>query len=308
MRGKFGKYLLSMGAAVAALAILVPSVSAFEGHTLDIKAHLTVPATKIARLATSQEICYAKKHLGANIPADPNPPGVTTWNNIPVNTCVVWIVTIFVTNPLDYTMKSVNIYDQFNDNVAIALMGASQGTATITQGNCVNLWQVGDLAPGSDACLTLIVWTKCERSDNCDQWWDWNDDAWHWDWDWHPCWYNNSDWCGQWNDFNWTWNSWKDCWQNWDNGGFDSNITGTLGGDCAPSCGCGNDCGTDWHNKCTQEFTCPGTYYLNKSGIVMNWHYYNQDGHLVAGSYTGGPFLCVNVYQPTTPPGPPCGH
>ena len=311
MKRKFGKYLLAIGIMLMVVMVAVPSVSAFEGHMVDIKAHETIPATKMARLASDTEICYAEKHLGVNIPPDPNPPGVTAWDNIPLNTCVAWIVTIFVQNPLDYTMKNIVINDQFDDNVEMAVMGASQyqGTINISQGNYLNSWYVGDLAPGSGACLTLIVWTKCVTDDNCDENWDWNDNSWHWDWDWRSCW-GNADWCGNWSDFGWTYQNWKDhgCYSSLDNNSsanfslaassiqllagiiekVNDKFTVLNRDNVNQSISYCEAC--DHH--CHQEFDGRGKYNLNKSGINMGW----KDINGVQHSYSGGPYLQITVY------------
>lgn len=151
--------------AILAMMLVVtafPVVSAFEGAKVNVSASETIPATKVIRLATCDEITYAKDILGADIPCAANPEGVTEWDYIPARTCVVWVVTLGVMNPLDYTMTKVIVRDQFNANVGIAVMN---GTGTVTPPNQLSEWNIGNMAPGDEACLELIVWTRDTGAD-----------------------------------------------------------------------------------------------------------------------------------------------
>ncbi|MBN1367170.1 MAG: hypothetical protein JW967_04520 [Dehalococcoidales bacterium] len=153
--------------AILALILVVtavPSVLAFEGYSVNVKAQETIPATKAVRLATVEEISLANS-FGAGIPSGGNPAGVTQWDSIPSQTCIAWVVTIGLMNPLDYQMNGVMVYDQFNEHVGIAVISASQGMVNIAPPNQLAGWNVGSLAPGADACLSLIVWTRCEEGD-----------------------------------------------------------------------------------------------------------------------------------------------
>jgi hypothetical protein len=159
MKRKINKYLLLSGIIVTILAVVVPSVAAYEGHAIDVKAHDTIPVTKEVRLATRLEINnYLPSACNSGVY---NPAAVTTWNNIPANTSVAWIVNMYVKNSLDYTMYNIKIFDEFNENVKIKVISASTGigSVTIKDENRMEYWQIGTLEPDGTACLTLFVWT-----------------------------------------------------------------------------------------------------------------------------------------------------
>ena len=97
---------------------------------------------------------------------------------VPVETCVVWMVTIAVSNPHDYAMQNVVVKDHFGAELAVAVWNVDpgstvvdvswkihtrpDGTEFITQYRVT--WDVGVLAPSGDpgdsATLDLLVWTK----------------------------------------------------------------------------------------------------------------------------------------------------
>ena len=145
--------------AILALVLVMtafPVVSAFEGAKVNVSASETIPATKTARLATAEEIDLI---LGAGYPD--NPAGIT-WDYVPAQTPIVWVVGIQLMNPLDYTMTGVSVTDQFNEHVGIALLSYSQGSVAITPPNQLTAWNGFNLAPGASACLELLVWTLDE--------------------------------------------------------------------------------------------------------------------------------------------------
>jgi hypothetical protein len=144
---------------------------------------------------------------------------VTQWDYVPSNTCIAWVVTIGLMNPLDYQMNGVTVADQFNEHLGIAVLDVSQGTVNITPPYQLSGWYAGNLAPGDNACLNLIVWTRCEGSEL----------------------------------------------------------------------------------DCQQQFTTPGVYNLNYSGINMTW-YDGQPVPVLQSYLYGGPPLTITVYDPLVAP------
>lgn len=164
MRKGLWKKILLVVIAVVLLSAALPVVSAYEGHLVDVRAHVEQPPflSKTARLATSCEIEYAISQ-GIQFPDTPNPPSVTDPFNVPQDTCIAWIVTIAIQNFSAATMERVTVQDTFNGEVAIALLSASQGSVNIIHGedDRIEYWEIYDFAPCETATLQVIVWTVC---------------------------------------------------------------------------------------------------------------------------------------------------
>ena len=171
---KVVKKFLPLIVAGMALAILVPLVGAYEAHVVDVRAHVKgQPFTKTMRLAEPSDW----EGMGIAFPNPPNgddpgtaeyDPVVTDPNSVPEKTCVVWVVTISVPNTEGYTMQRVTVRDNFNAEVAIAVMDFSHGTVNIVvkpNQYSVNVWEFFNFAPGETAELELLVWTKLNKGD-----------------------------------------------------------------------------------------------------------------------------------------------
>jgi hypothetical protein len=161
------KYLLLIGVMIMVLAITIPAVAAYEGHAIDVRARVQFDFGKTAKLATPEQITYAKDELGIAFPSDPVTAGVCfengTWY-VPLKQCVAWIVTIVVTNPYDYDMTNVKVQDHFNAELDIAVWDYCPNTSSVTLilGNQdrVQYWVIGTLEQDEVAILQLIVWTR----------------------------------------------------------------------------------------------------------------------------------------------------
>ena len=184
------KKFLPLIIAVAVLATTIPAVAAYEAHMMNVTAHVeqkfgTGPS-KFIRLATPEEIAEAEAS-GVIFPSTPNPPTVTDPFNIPMYTCVVWVVTIVFQPPEDGCVTDVTVKDNFgaelgvNDEplgpgrVDLTIIEHSRGKAKIEtfQTQYRIMWYVtwndtvsppdnmDVICPGDGpAMLTLLVWTK----------------------------------------------------------------------------------------------------------------------------------------------------
>jgi hypothetical protein len=152
---------------VLLIAALVPAVSAYEGHLVDIKAHVegTPPTTrtgdKVMRLAEPSEIAASGRFPAGTVNT------VTSPDNVPLKTLVIWVVTITVNNLTGDTMYLTEVDDNFNAEVTIDIIDASQGTAEVEEsGNPGNplyhkvYWNIGTIVEGNSATLNLLVWTR----------------------------------------------------------------------------------------------------------------------------------------------------
>ena len=189
---QIGKTLITAITAVAVLAVAVPLVSAYEAHTINVQAHVKerFNVVKTMRLATQTEIDeWLLAHEGFSFPSDPNPSGVDDPAYVPIETCVVWVVTICIYNPHSDNMTEVTIKDNFSAEMATGEplsslpvdldikwhdRGKGKKEPFATQYRIV--WYVtwlfgedpededwdnsGILEPGDSACLELMVWTK----------------------------------------------------------------------------------------------------------------------------------------------------
>ena len=180
MRIKVPRRFLPLVIVGVLLLAMVPAVSAYEGHLVNITAHVKgrFDFIKCMRLANDGEIADA---INPGIepvivfPGDPNPPTVTDPARVPVETCVVWMVTIAINNNHDYPMQDVVVTDHFGAELAVAVWDVEplsswdvvvdpkthtrpDGTTFETQYRVT--WYVGTLLPGEGATLDLLVWTK----------------------------------------------------------------------------------------------------------------------------------------------------
>ncbi len=188
-----GRRLLTVILVLALLAAVAPAVSAYESYLVNVKAHVEqrFNVFKTARLATENEIQDAIAS-GVNFPHPPNPDTVTEPDNVPVFTCVAWIVTIVVSNPHSYPITEVTVKDNFSAElgaeplsslpVDLTILSHSRGKSKkesfLTQYRI--LWYVtyvsgdpevpetvdnsGWMEPGDTEILEILVWTKLNPS------------------------------------------------------------------------------------------------------------------------------------------------
>ena len=186
MRIKLPRKFLPVVIVGVLLMAMVPAVSAYEAHIVNVKARVKerFNIIKTMRLAEDWEIADAGDIFPPG--SSPNPPevynpiyGEPVEEYVPVETCVVWMVTIAVSNPHDYEMQNVVVKDHFGAELAVALWHVDPGAPTavdvywkthtrpdgtefVTQYRVT--WDVGVLAPSGDsgdsATLDLLVWTK----------------------------------------------------------------------------------------------------------------------------------------------------
>lgn len=169
-------------ATVALFLGAVPLVSAYEAHLINVTAHVEerFNIIKTMRLATPQEIAES----GIDFPGTPNPPAVTDPSRVPVETSVVWLATIFASNPHDYPITEVVITDHFAAEMAGEQLGSLPVDLSIkahSRGKSGKssfetqyriTWYVtwdtvdnsGWLDPGESVTLTMLVWTKLNPS------------------------------------------------------------------------------------------------------------------------------------------------
>ena len=171
-------------ATVALFLGAVPLVSAYEAHMINVIAHVEerFNIIKTMRLATPAEIAES----GIQFPGPTNPPAVSDPSTVPIETCVVWLVTITASNPHSYPITEVVVTDHFSAEmggeqlgslpVELYIKGHSRGKSGKdsfeTQYRIT--WHVtwneaegdnsGWLAPGESATLTMLVWTKLNPS------------------------------------------------------------------------------------------------------------------------------------------------
>jgi len=175
---QIGKTVALVIAVVMLLAVAIPLVSAFEAHSINVRCYVKerFNLIKVARLATATDW----EGMGIVFPSDPNPwdpLNPPPWNEVPMNTCVVWVVTINICNPHDYMMTNVWVYDNFSaelngeampDNpVDAVIKRTTRGRAkkTIEPQQIRIEWEVGELLPIDGeiqdcASLEILVWTK----------------------------------------------------------------------------------------------------------------------------------------------------
>ena len=192
MRKKMSGKFLSVIIAAVLLITLVPLVSAFEAHTINVKVRVKerFNCIKTARLAESWEI----DESGIIFPSPPHgADNLTNPFNVPIYTCVVWVVRITLTNTDNYCYTEVVVKDNFSTEItgepALEEVPVDVIVRTQTRGMSQKesfqsqtriLWYVtcedwdagaeecndnsGLLCPGDSAFLEMLVWTKLNPS------------------------------------------------------------------------------------------------------------------------------------------------
>ncbi len=119
MRLKLSGKFLPIVIAGVLLMVMVPAVSAYEAHVVDIKAHVEgrFDIIKAMRPATSENITYALSSTNITFPETPYlGPDVElidgVWH-VPVGKVIVWMVTITVRNNYGYDMTDLMVRDHF---------------------------------------------------------------------------------------------------------------------------------------------------------------------------------------------------
>ena len=187
--------LISVITAVAVLAVGMPLVSAYEAHTINVTCHVEDrPRDKLVKsmmLVTDEleidEFLATALSRDPPIPNFPYPPtypniGCDNATNVPINTFVLWLVTISVSNNGTECWTDVVV----KDNFSAELGGVAMGTEVVdlfikkhTRGKSQKeifetqyriTWYVtwdeawednsGLLCPGESAYLELYLWTK----------------------------------------------------------------------------------------------------------------------------------------------------
>ena len=165
------------------LLAMVPAVAAYEAHVVNVTARVKARFNiiKTMRLATDEEIGTSGITFPSTHPneTDDGVPVTGPANVVPMETCVVWMVTITVSNPHDYEMQNVVVTDHFGAELAVDVWDVDPGettnvvvdpkTHTRPDGSTFETqyrvtWYVGVLAPsgepGDSATLEMLVWTK----------------------------------------------------------------------------------------------------------------------------------------------------
>jgi len=129
--------LISVITAVLVLAVGMPLVSAYEAHTINVTVRVeerpTDTLVKTMRLATgdetSGEIYEFLTLVGSMDPPIPNFPsgvpniGCDNATNVPINTFILWLVTISVSNTDDYCWTDVVVKDNFSAELGGVTIG-----------------------------------------------------------------------------------------------------------------------------------------------------------------------------------------
>jgi hypothetical protein len=192
-KGQIGRTLMIGVTLVVVLTILVPAVSAYESHLLNVKIRVEerFNVIKIIRTATTAEIAEA---IGDGIiPPDAGcVPAGDPPDEVPIETCVVWVVTIGIYNPHDYPMTEVVVTDHFGAElggeplpglpVDVTVKTHSRGKSkkgsfqtqyritwyvTYVTGDVSDPETVdnsGVMLPGDAEYIELLVWTKLNPS------------------------------------------------------------------------------------------------------------------------------------------------
>ena len=168
MRGKV--FILT---AVVLFLGMVPLVSAYEAHLINVTAYVK----ERFNIVKTMDFADPEDINGAEVDCPEfdwsSLPGVKNPARVPIDTCIVWLVTITVSNPHQYTMTDTIVTDHFGAELAVLYPGPLS-TVTIDpvihdHGNSGKesfktqyrlIWEVGSLLPGGFATLELLVWTK----------------------------------------------------------------------------------------------------------------------------------------------------
>jgi hypothetical protein len=190
MRIKLARKFLIPIVIVALLATVVPAVSAYESHLINVRARVEerFHCSKTVRLAEADEIEYAEDVLGINFPSEPHgADSLTDPLDVPIETCVVWIARICIINTDNYCYTDLVITDHWGAELAgqsmdypfvnlqptIHTRGKSHKQSF--EGQYRLTWYVtyisgdvsdpddvdnsGELCPGESAHIEMYVWT-----------------------------------------------------------------------------------------------------------------------------------------------------
>ena len=160
---------------------LLPVVSAFEAHLVNVTAHVKEPfnVVKSMRLADSQEIAGHADEINDTLGdhlnyTNCNPPGATA-DYVPIRTCIVWVVRIDISNPFSYPIHNVIVTDHFGAELNGELIEEGMPVEVTTPPpqlritwypTCLSwdgtqcLDNGGILASGESATLNMLVWTE----------------------------------------------------------------------------------------------------------------------------------------------------
>lgn len=171
-----GKTLITIITAVVLLAVAVPAVSAFEAHTINVRCYVEQPFNlfKTAELATATDWEGLEINWDwENYPPNPwDPLDAPPWNEVPMDKCVVWVVTINVCNPYDYIMYNVVVTDNFSAELNgvemadcpydVVVPHIAKGRWKKTQEpNQIRIdWDDFNLDPTECVTLELLVWLR----------------------------------------------------------------------------------------------------------------------------------------------------
>jgi hypothetical protein len=192
MRIKLARKFLIPIIIAALLATIVPAVSAFESHLINVRVRVEerFNCFKTIELASPEDV---QDLIDAGlIPAiDPNQPDVdpNQPNEVPTFTCVVWLLKLTFCNFEDNDIGNVTIRDNFSGEITgqpvledvpvdVLIRGQTQGKShkkELQQGTTI-FWYVtcedwdpgtgecvdnsGIMEPGECAYLYMLVWTK----------------------------------------------------------------------------------------------------------------------------------------------------
>ena len=181
------KKFLPLIIVVAVLATTIPAVAAYEAYMINVTARVEMKfgtgPHKFIRLATQDDIDASGVDF-AELGLDPDLT-LTDPFNIPMYTCVVWVVTIVYQPPEDVCVTDVVVTDRFGAELGVngepigegvfdlTIIEHSRGKAKVdtfdTQyritwyvtWNDVMQDNLDELCPGDGVqTLTLLVWTK----------------------------------------------------------------------------------------------------------------------------------------------------
>lgn len=191
-KGQTGKTLMIGVTLIALLAILVPAVSAYESHLVNVKAHVEERFNVIKTIAPATWDDIDDAIANGLIPPDAGCIPAEPPDEVPIETCVVWLVTISIYNPHSDNMTEVVVTDHFGaelggqplDDLPVDVTvkthtrGKSKKEPFETQHRIT--WYVtyisgdvsdpetvdnsGVMEPGDSEYITLLVWTKVNPS------------------------------------------------------------------------------------------------------------------------------------------------
>jgi len=197
MKIKLTRKILTPIIIVALLATIVPAVSAFESHLINVRVRVEerFNCYKTIELASPEDV-QSLINQGLLPPgADPEQPGVDPNypNEVPTFTCVVWLLTLTFCNVEDHDINNVTVKDNFSCEVTgepdlgevpvdviISMQTRGNSGKESFQSQTRILWYVtcedwdpgaeecidnsGIMEPGECAYLYMYVWTKLNPS------------------------------------------------------------------------------------------------------------------------------------------------